>query len=515
MDMVEVGTILVARLLNMILLTFFSMLLFSNIVVSLSTFYLSSDLGFLLSSPIRFSSIFTVKFVETMFNSSGILMIFGVPIFIVCGQEYEASYIYYLSIPIMLLPFIVIPAFIGTSTTMLLVRFFPVKRVQQVLTVFGLVLGAGLVMLFRFLRPEQLVNEIGINQMLLYIKEARIPTSPYLPSTWATEVIMSQLEPKNSTQALLNLLWLFLAAVGVYSVALGLAKAIYYAGWTGKAESRTVKMVQRGKLSEKFLRQLSFLHPTTKSLLMKDIKLFWRDTTQWSQLLMLAALLVIYLFNIKSLPLDSLPFNTTSLKNGISFLNIGLAGFVLASLGARFVYPSTSLEGNSFWVVHSAPIQYRCFLLEKFCVFLFPLLVIAEILIIISNLLLDVDGYMMLLSTVTIFIMTFGLTGLGVGMGAIYPKFINENPAQIAMSIGGILYMILSLLYIGLTIVLEAWPVYVYFSEQLFRRSSGTGEIGLYISYGLVCILSGCVTVIPLYLGVKRLQSFEIVSSGS
>ncbi|MBD3329865.1 hypothetical protein GF357_05220, partial [Candidatus Dojkabacteria bacterium] len=353
---------------------------------------------------------------------------------------------------------------------------------------------------------EQLVSEIGMNQLLSYIQNNRIPTAPYLPSTWGAEMLMSLLE-QTPLQAFWNLLWLLLTAACVYVLTFTLAKKIYYTGWTGTSESRTVKTIKRGTLTERILKSLSFLHPTTRALFIKDIKLFWRDTTQWSQLLMLAALLLIYFFNIKSLPL-----RTIYLKNLISFLNLGLAGFVLASIGARFVYPSTSLEGQSFWVIHAAPVSYRRFLLEKFFIFLFPLLLLAETLIIISNILLEVSGYMMFLSTVTIFLMTIGLTGLGVGLGAIYPKFINENPAQIAMSIGGVLYMILSLLYIGVTIVLEAWPVYIYFSQQLFRRVSGGGEMGLYLSYTLVSLLSFGVTVIPMYWGMKRLQSLEIVS---
>ncbi len=507
LDMVEVGTILVARLLSMIFLLFFSMLLFSNVVTSLATLYTSSDLPFLLSSPLRFSSVFSVKFIETAVNSSLILLIFGFPVFIVCGQEYQAVWWYYLMIPVILVPFIVIPATLGTMFTMTLVRFFPVKRVQQVLVVFGLILGAGLVMVFRFMRPEQIVSEIGMNQLLAYIQSNRIPTTPYLPGTWASEVLMGIIEG-HTGNALLNLFYLFLAAIVIYALALKLAKMIYYAGWTGTAESRTVKVTRRGTLTEQFLLRLHFLHPTTRALLIKDIKLFWRDTTQWSQLLMLAALLMIYFFNIKSLPLRSF-----YLKNFISFLNLGMAGFVLASLGTRFVYPSTSLEGNSFWVIHSAPVQYRRFLLEKFFIFLLPLLVLAETLIIISNIILEVDSYMMFLSVATIFVMTLGLTGLGVGMGAIYPKFINENPAQIAMSIGGILYMIFSLLYIGATIVIEAWPVYIYFSQRLpyIQQASSGGEIGMIISYASVLLLSTCVTCIPLYLGIKRLKSFEIV----
>ena len=55
--------------------------------------------------------------------------------------------------------------------------------VQQVLVVFGLILGGGLVMVFRFLRPEQLVNEIGMSQLLGYIQSNRIPTAAFLPST--------------------------------------------------------------------------------------------------------------------------------------------------------------------------------------------------------------------------------------------------------------------------------------------------------------------------------------------
>ncbi|MBD3304829.1 hypothetical protein GF339_00560, partial [candidate division KSB3 bacterium] len=265
LDMVEVGTLLVARLLSMIFLMFFSMLVFSNVITSLSTLYLSSDLGLLLSSPIRFASVFTVKFVETTLNSSMILLIFGLPVFIVCGQQYQASWVYYAAIPLMLIPFIIIPATLGTILTMSLVRFFPVKRVQQVLAVFGIILAAGLVILFRFLRPEQLISDIGMNQLLRYISQNRIPSAPYLPSTWAAEVLMSLLEGQGAT-ALLNLLWLVLAAGSIYVLALLVARAIYYAGWTETSESRTVKTMKRGILTERLLRRLPFLHPTTRSL---------------------------------------------------------------------------------------------------------------------------------------------------------------------------------------------------------------------------------------------------------
>ena len=54
----ELGPLLMAQLLNMIFLTFFSMLVFSNTVTSLSTIYLSSDLLMLMSSPLRLTNVF-------------------------------------------------------------------------------------------------------------------------------------------------------------------------------------------------------------------------------------------------------------------------------------------------------------------------------------------------------------------------------------------------------------------------------------------------------------------------
>ena len=41
-----------------------------------------------------------------------------------------------------------------------------------------------------------------------------------------------------------------------------------------------------------------------RELVLKELRLFFRDTTQWSQLILLAVLVVVYVFNIKFLPLQ-------------------------------------------------------------------------------------------------------------------------------------------------------------------------------------------------------------------
>jgi len=82
----ELGPLLMGQLLHMIFLTFFSMLIFSNTVTSLSTIYLSSDLLMLMSSPLRLTNVFVAKFVQTLLYSSWMVLLFGCPIFIAFGQ---------------------------------------------------------------------------------------------------------------------------------------------------------------------------------------------------------------------------------------------------------------------------------------------------------------------------------------------------------------------------------------------------------------------------------------------
>jgi len=91
----------------------------------------------------------------------------------------------------------------------------------------------------------------------------------------------------------------------------------------------------------------------------KDFKTFFRDNTQWSQLLLIAALVVVYLYNYSALPLTGPGCATFYLQNLISFLNTGLAGFVLAAIGARFVFPAVSAESSSFWIMQTSPLTLR------------------------------------------------------------------------------------------------------------------------------------------------------------
>ena len=250
--------------------------------------------------------------------------------------------------------------------------------------------------------------------------------------------------------------------------------------------------------------------PPTRQIITKDIKTFFRDTTQWSQLFILAALVVVYVYNFSVLPLDRNSFLSFYMQNLVSFLNLALAGFVLAGVAVRFVFPSVSLEGRAFWILRSSPVSLKSFLWSTFWLGLLPLLVLGELLIGVTNHLLGVAPFMQTLSLGTVFLAAFGITSLGVNMGAIYPRFDYDHIARIPSSFGGVLYMMISLAFVGSLVLVEARPVYVV----LVRSAQGLAldpfdRIVLYASFFLVIGLSTAAFLLPIRYGVRALESLE------
>jgi hypothetical protein len=60
---------------------------------------------------------------------------------------------------------------------------------------------------------------------------------------------------------------------------------------------------------------------------------------------------------------------------------------------------------------------------------------------------------------------------LAVGLGARYPDFKSENPALVATSFGGLLFMLCAFGLIAAVIILEAGPLYYAFMTHVLGRN--------------------------------------------
>ena len=503
------GDLLASNLMGMILLTFLSILLFSNIISALSTLFLAADLNLFLARPVSFDRLYYARLAETMAHSSWMVLLFGLPVFLAYGWVYQVSFKFYLVLGCALVPFLIIPAALGTLFSIFLMNIFPARRTKDILFLLSLFFAIGLYFLLRFLQPERLVNPEAFAGLVEYVTALNAPSSPFLPSFWASESLLPFYQDHRAPSGFfLGLLW---STAGALCVLGSWAfQAHYFDGWTKSQEARRARLTQMPFMDALFRFCARPLKPRAKALVVKDFKNFFRDTTQWSQLLLLMALVVVYLYNFRVLPLDKSPLPTFFLQNLVSFLNMGLAGFVLAAVSGRFVFPAVSLEGYSFWIIRSSPISPRSFLWSKFWSSLVPLLILAELLIILSNRLLQVTPFMMVLSSVTLFFMTFGIVGLGVGTGALYPRFKVENVAQIASGFGGVFFMILSMVFIGAIVIFEAWPVYTIFMAELNHRALSFGQwAGIVLSFSGVAALNATAVIVPMRLGVKSIAEMD------
>ncbi|MBW2193387.1 MAG: hypothetical protein JRF27_06325, partial [Deltaproteobacteria bacterium] len=408
---------------------------------------------------------FFSRWIESTVDSSWMVVVYTFPVFISYGIVYGAGPSFYLVVVFAILALSIIGSSISSIMVMSAVLFVPATRIKSLFVFLGLALFLLLFLAFRLLRPERLVDPDAFVTLLVYLKTLRTPASPYLPSTWAFDSINSSLfgSIKNG---LFHLAISFSFAVSMIFTNIIVADAIYFKG-VSKARTAAARLLKNRPSEGRFL---SFLPGPVRAFSIKEIKTFFRDQTQWSQLFLIGALIVIYVYNFKVLPLEKAPIKTIYLQNLLAFLNMGLAAFVLTAVAARFAYPAVSTEGDAFWLVKSVPIQLKSFLWIKFFVYFIPLLFLAEILIFATNILLGVTHFMMMLSVTTVFLMVPGIVSMGIGFGAAYPDFKSENPAQTVTSFGGLLYMMVCAGYIGLVVMLEAGPVYHIFMAGMRGR---------------------------------------------
>jgi ABC-2 type transport system permease protein len=504
-----IGDILARHLLAMVLLIFFSLLIFSHIITALSNLYISQDLELCHSSPATLTEIFLSRSFYTVIDSSWMLLVFGLPVMMAYGFVYHAGLNYYLSLICVSFPLIIIAASLGIMLIMVLVRSFPAQRARDIIMFLSLILIVILYVLFRFLRPERLVNPEAFISIAQYLGALKAPDSPYLPSHWATDILWARLI-KYKGGHVLNYLLLWSTAFAMVVIDIWMAGFIYFHGFSKAQEAKRRSRTGR-KILERIVSVITRpLGPDMTSLIAKDVRTFFRDNSQWSQLLLLGALVVVYLYNFSVLPLERSPIKSIYLQNALSFLNIGLAGFVISALSVRFIFPAVSSEGQAFWIILSSPLSPRRFLWSKFLAYLIPMLVLAEMLIIYTNYLLKVTTFMMVLSSVTIFFLVFGIVALGVGLGAVYPNFRHENIAQVATGFGGLIYMIISSVFIALVIMLEAGPVYTILSTH-FRGQEISHLQWIWIvgSFILVIFLNILAVQRPLAAGLKAINDYE------
>jgi len=500
----DVGPLLAGKILGVALLTFVGILVLSNVITSLSSFFLAKDLDLLVSAPVDWLRLYSAKLGETLLHSSWMVALMAVPVFAAYGVVFRGGPLFVPYAILTVAPLLVLPAVAGSALTLTLVNVFPARRTRDLLSIVALGTVGGLILLFRLIRPERLASPEGFRNLLEFIAVLRTPTSPYLPSEWAAQAVMGYLRGRVDVLPL-ALLWSTAGAFVVLGASLH--RRLFAPGFT-KAQEAAERFV-RGTLWRRTVGALLYFLPVAKrEFVIKDVKLFFRDTTQWSQLILLAVLVVVYLFNIKTLPLhrgEAVGFFYITL---VSFLNLGLAGFVLAAIAARFIFPAVSLEGRHMWLLRSSPLDLGALLWSKYWVGTIPLLGLALLLTGVTNMLLEVRPFMMVLGLVAIVCLTFAIGALALSFGALFPQFETENAAQIPTSFGGLVYMMATVALLAV-VIFGLWQGVFQYVRSIYLGQPVVVDAWMIGWFAATAALCAVVTATALRAGLRRMERLE------
>ncbi len=504
-DFGELGDYLLRAGLSWLFLTFLSFLAFSGLVTALSTFFLSADLRLVLAAPVASRRIFYARFIRTLGQSSWMVVVFLVPLLLAVGIARCAPYSFYAIAMLTIVPFAVIPVVLGTAVTFALVNVFPARRARDFLMVTGLLFAASMVILIRYIRPERLLRVESLPDITAFFATLQSPITPLLPSFWAGETLFASLQ---GGQDLLHFLALWTTAASLTLLLRATHERWHFSGFSNAQEARKARFTKLASL-DRVANRLP-ISAIRRHLLLKDAKIFFRDVSQWSQLLLLVALMLLYLYNFRVLDVDRIPYMSGVVKNVYAFVNLGMTGLVMATVAVRFVFPTVSSEGAAFWIVRTAPIALRDFLWSKFWIGLVPVLVLTEALTITGNYLLGVDPFLAAIAPIVVLFMSLALVGLATGLGARYPRFAADNASQVAGSYGGIAFMVIAVLFVLVIVVLVGWPSSVYLFHQVRHQPrSSSQQLNMYGCFVAVAALSLATWWLGMRTGIRALQELE------
>ncbi|MBU0675295.1 MAG: hypothetical protein KJ950_11680 [Proteobacteria bacterium] len=494
----ELGIILSLKIFQMAWIILFAMLIFSGMVSAVSAMYLSEDNEIVWAAPISPEDLYFMRFFSVSVYTSWMMIVFSMPVFAAYGRVFRADLPYWIMMPLAVTATAAIATAIATGVTILLVNLFPARRTKDIILYLSLCFGIFIYIIFRLLRPEDLVNPDKYSHFVDYLSTISTPAAPYIPAAWSANLLSLYL--LNHRVDFLLLALVLITPIAFYFLAEYCMGRWFMPGYSKSQESFSGyrRFTSRGQGNL----------PAWRWIFAKESKSFIRDSTEWSQLFMIAALIVVYLYNFKMLPVERSFLAEEYITNIISFLNIGLAGFIATSLTARFVYPSIGAEGGSFFIIQSSPISLGRFLLYKYLYYVIPFTLLAVLLVAASDHLLNVKGTMWWFSMGSILLITWTVVALGLGFGAINADFKAASRASALGGLGAIIFLFTAMSYEIIFLFTGFFPAYRLVRKGLRGVPFDAKDYAILTGWIIMVIIASLLlAVVIMKKGIKSLEN--------
>jgi ABC-2 type transport system permease protein len=506
-----------AEVISLLFNAFFSslmvMLVFSTGILLYSGLYTTPEARLLLTLPVRSETIFSHKFQEAFWFSSWGFILLGSPMLTAYGVVRQAPWPYYLLLLPFMVAFVAIPATLGGIVCLALVAWMPRLRLHAVSIALGATLVAmiGLAWMALATPRADAMSAAWFEQVFsrLSITEQRM-----LPSWWLSSGIIEAAArakdgsvARHQAEALRYLAVLVSNALMVQLVGRWVAGKLHRLGASQLVSEVPTRRKRRMSWFDEFLsRAGTDRGRPLRLLIVKDLRIFRRDISQWSQFVIFFGLLGLYFWNVRS-------FNYQhSYAAMIGFLNLAVVGLILSTFTTRFVFPMISLEGRRFWILGLLPVNRDQIVWSKFLFSFVGGIVPCCILVLLSDTMLGVGPELIAIHEVCCVVLCAGLSGIAVGIGARMPDLRETSPSKIASGFGGTLSLVISSLFIIAVVLVTAIPVHLRFAaaERGIDPARWLGtDRGVALGLAVAVLLGVAATVGPMLLGLRAFRRLE------
>jgi ABC-2 type transport system permease protein len=350
-------------------------------------------------------------------------------------------------------------------------------------------------------------NHDFVQQMIGQVAFAQ---GPLVPSHWVARGLQAAARDSPGEAAYyLALVWsngLFLYVVTAWT-----ARRLYRRGYNRRATGGDLRRRFGGRWLDALLSGLvGFLDPQTRLLIVKDFRTFRRDPAQWGQIAIFTGLLTLYFASTRRFYQEDMG---PRYQNGVGLLNLASTALLMCAYTSRFIFPLLSLEGRKFWILGLLPLRRERLLWGKFAFSAAGSLVVAEFLMVFSDLATGMPPLALGLHALTVAVLAAGLSGLSVGLGACLPNFREADPSKIAVGFGGTLNLIASLLFLLLVIGAISVPWHAQALPIVLDGQTSLAEVGANVwtmaGVGIGVLLGAAAVVLPLRAGKRTLERME------
>ncbi len=491
----RIGLFLYHRLLALALFVFFAIISVANILVAFATVFRNREAEFLHTLPIKPVEIFTAKFLDSFLYSSALMLILILSAVAGYASFFKNGLITLVGVFVAIFPLILSAACAGAIVLLLVLKLSERVSIKTAVAFVTLFYAGGTYLYIVLNNPFRLFNDVmkyypHIDRYL----GALDPKPDYLaPSFWSANFFYFA-TTRNFLGAAVSALIVCVVAAILFGLMLRLADRHYQdAFWI----ARHKLFERKAKVPAQGFERTIIGNRNPISFLKRDFLLFVREPSQTFHFAVMIILIGIFIFNLFAMKIYLLDkFIISSAFTLIFAFN----SFLLVSLAVRFVYPMLSLEGESMWLMRSAPVKLNRVFYSKLLPSVILLCAIGTVLgfaapspfrgfhgLIAISMAYGFAGGVIFPSVVTIF-------------GGAFVDYKERNPVRISSSHGATVSLLVSL---GVMVILSSIvfdKTFEFFSSPMDTRVDMSGV------WILAVLGVGCAALARVF-GVRALKT--------